>query len=332
MAGSAVAPGERVKLARSQGRPDIRAYIDALFEDFMELHGDRLCADDHSIVGGIAKYHGIPVTIIGHQKGHDLESNLDCNFGMANPEGYRKSMRLAKQAEKFGRPIITFIDTPGAYPGIEAEERGQGEAIARSLEVYSRLKVPVIAILIGEGGSGGALALAVADVVCMLENAIYSVISPEGFAAILWKDRARSGEACELMKLTAADLLKLGIIEHIIPEGEGGVQNGNNRAAVFAEVDDVLAAELSRLGSMYTNELISRRYKRFRDMGEYLDADSRPRRVVEVEPAEEESIPETPDEAQQVETSEVPEDSEALEEAKTAENVVEESPEQEGEQ
>ena len=201
---------DRVFLARHPERPHIDEIVDALFTDFFEQCGDRQCKEDAAILGGVALFHGQPVTVIGHRKGSTLEENLRCNFGMPGPEGYRKALRLMKQAEKFDRPIITFIDTPGAYPGKDAEERGQGEAIARNLMEMSGLTVPVIAVVTGEGSSGGALALGVANRILMLENAVYSVLSPEGFASILWKDSSRSGEACELMKLTAPDLLELG--------------------------------------------------------------------------------------------------------------------------
>ena len=202
---------------RKKDRPVGTDYIDALFTDFMEFHGDRYFKDDHAIVGGIAYFHGIPVTVIAQAKGKTTKENLDRNFSMPSPDGYRKALRLMKQAEKFGRPVICFVDTPGAFCGLEAEERGQGEAIARNLFELSGLKVPVLSVVIGEGGSGGALAMAVADEVWMLENAIYSVLSPEGFASILWKDSKRASEAAEVMKLTAGDLKRLGIIEQVIP-------------------------------------------------------------------------------------------------------------------
>ncbi len=219
---------DKVFLARHPKRPKIDEYINALFTDFFEQKGDRANSDDTSILGGIAMYQGMPVTVIGHRKGNTLEENMAYNFGMPEPEGYRKALRMMEQAEKFGRPIITFIDTPGAYPGKEAEEHGQGEAIARNLMVMSGLQVPVIAVVTGEGSSGGALALGVANRVLMLENAIYSVLSPEGFASILWKDASRRAEACEVMKLTAQDLYEFGVIEEVIPEPLGGAQS--NRA------------------------------------------------------------------------------------------------------
>lgn len=203
-------PEEKVWLARHPRRPVVSDYINALFTDFFELRGDHYAREDASILGGIALYHGTPVTVIGHRKGRSLEENLHCNFGMPGPEGFRKSLRLMKQAEKFGRPVITFIDTPGAYPGVEAEERGQSEAIARNLAAMSALTVPVVAVITGEGNSGGALALGVANTVLMLENAVYSILSPEGFASILWKDASRSSEACQLMGLTARSCWRAG--------------------------------------------------------------------------------------------------------------------------
>ena len=257
---------DKVYLARHKKRPKITEYVDAIFDDFFEQKGDALGKEDASIYGGIATYHGIPVTVIGHRKGNDLAENLKCNFGMPGPEGYRKALRLMKQAEKFGRPIITFIDTPGAYPGKEAEERGQGEAIARNLMEMSGLTVPVIAVVTGEGSSGGALALGVANHILMLENAVYSVLSPEGFASILWKDSSRSGEACEIMKLTAQDLYKDGIVEEIIPEPVGGAQRSH--AALFAAMDTALKNHLTALCKMSGKALADQRYKKFRQIGE----------------------------------------------------------------
>ena len=230
-----VTAAERVAIARHPQRPNITDYIDALFTDFFEQRGDRACREDAAILGGVALFHGRPVTVIGTRKGKTLEENLRCNFGMPGPEGYRKALRLMKQAEKFRRPIFTFIDTSGAYPGLEAEERGQGEAIARNLFEMSRLTVPVIAVVTGEGNSGGALALAVADRVLMLENAVYAILSPEGFASILWKDAQRSGEAAGLMKLTAPELQALGVIDDIIPEPDGGAHTAPAQA--IREVD-----------------------------------------------------------------------------------------------
>ena len=256
---------ERVALARHPQRPNITDYIDGLFTDFFEQRGDRACREDPAILGGIALFHGRPVTVIGTRKGKDLEENLNCNFGMPGPEGYRKALRLMKQAEKFHRPIFTFIDTSGAYPGLEAEERGQGEAIARNLFEMSRLTVPIIAVVTGEGNSGGALALAVADRVLMLENAVYAILSPEGFASILWKDAQRSGEAAELMRLTAPELKKLGIIDGIVREPEGGAQT--NHGEMLRSMDRVLLRELTPLLKESGTALAEQRCRKFRAMG-----------------------------------------------------------------
>lgn len=262
---SELTAAERVAIARHPQRPNITDYIGALFTDFFEQKGDRLCGEDGAILGGVALYHGRPVTVIGTRKGKTLEENLKCNFGMPNPEGYRKALRLMRQAEKFRRPVLTFIDTSGAYPGLEAEERGQGEAIARNLMEMSRLTVPVIAVITGEGNSGGALALGVADRVLMLENAVYAILSPEGFASILWKDASRHEEACELMKLTAPDLLSLGVIDDIIPEPEGGA----HLAPVIAlrQVDRALSRHLAELDKESGKSLAAARYQKFRKMG-----------------------------------------------------------------
>ena len=256
---------ERVALARHPQRPNITDYIGGLFTDFFEQRGDRACREDPAVLGGIALFHGCPVTVIGTRKGKDLEENLRCNFGMPGPEGYRKALRLMKQAEKFRRPIFTFIDTSGAYPGLEAEEHGQGEAIARNRFEMSRLSVPVVAVITGEGNSGGALALAVADRVLMLENAVYAILSPEGFASILWKDAKRSAEAAELMKLTAPELKALGVIDGIIPEPEGGAQTDPSR--VLWELDRALGEQLSALSKESGAALIRQRYEKFRAIG-----------------------------------------------------------------
>lgn len=261
---------DRVFLARHPERPHIDETISALFTDFFEQRGDRQCKEDAAILGGMARFHGMPVTVIGHRKGSTLEENLACNFGMPGPEGYRKALRLMKQAEKFGRPIITFIDTPGAYPGKDAEERGQGEAIARNLMEMSGLTVPVIAVVTGEGSSGGALALGVANHILMLENAVYSVLSPEGFASILWKDSSRSGEACEMMKLTAQDLYRGGIVEEVIPEPVGGAQRCH--AVLFERMDAALRAHLKELCRMSDRQLADQRYKKYRQIGETRNA------------------------------------------------------------
>lgn len=256
---------ERVAIARHAGRPGVAEYIDGLFTEFFEQRGDRQCREDPSVLGGIALFHGRPVTVLGTRKGQSLEEHLKYNFGMPGPEGYRKALRIMKQAEKFGRPVVTFIDTPGAYPGMEAESRGQGEAIARNLYEMSQLQVPVVAIVCGEGGSGGALALGVANTVLMLENAVYSVLSPEGFASILWKDSNRRDEACELMKLTAADLLALGVVDGVIPEPPGGAHC--DRAFQLQAVDKALSAALASLSKIGELSIAGHRWKKFRAMG-----------------------------------------------------------------
>ena len=263
MANRDLTAAQRVALARHQDRPGTAEFVHNLFTDFFEQRGDRLCGEDGSILGGIALFHGRPVTVLGHRKGRTLEEHVQYRFGMPNPEGYRKEQRLLRQAEKFGRPVITFVDTPGAYPGLEAEERGQGEAIATSLALMSALTVPVITVVIGEGGSGGALALAVGNRIIMLENAVYSVLSPEGFASILWKDAARADEAASVMKLTAADLLRLGVADQVIPEPEGGAQA--DPGPVYQAVDKAIARGLSQLGK--EKDLAAHRYQKFRAMG-----------------------------------------------------------------
>ena len=253
---------ERVQLSRKKDRPVGTDYIEKLFTDFMEFHGDRYFKDDHAIVGGIAYFHGMPVTVIAQAKGKTTKENLDRNFSMPSPEGYRKALRLMRQAEKFGHPVICFVDTPGAFCGLEAEERGQGEAIARNLFELSGLKVPVLSVVIGEGGSGGALAMAVADEVWMLENAIYSVLSPEGFASILWKDSKRASEAAEVMKLTAQDLEGLGVVEQVIAEPEEFT--GANLDSVCRDMDRKMEAFLEKYCAMDAEELTAKRYDRFR--------------------------------------------------------------------
>lgn len=253
---------EHVQLSRKADRPTAMDYIGVLFDDFMELHGDRYFGDDGAVVGGIATFHGRAVTVIGQQKGKTTKENISRNFGMPSPEGYRKALRLMKQAETFGRPVICFVDTPGAFCGIEAEERGQGEAIARNLFALSDLKVPVLSIVIGEGGSGGALAMAVANEVWMLENAVYSVLSPEGFASILWKDSKRAKEAAGVMKITAGDLLKLGIIEQVIPEREPA--NGNNLEEIAWNLEERIYRFLEEYGKRSPKELQDQRYIKFR--------------------------------------------------------------------
>lgn len=255
---------ERVQAARSAERPTSLDYIEHLFDGFMELHGDRAFRDDGSIVGGIASFHGLPVTVIGQQKGKNTKENISRNFGMPYPEGYRKAQRLMKQAEKFGRPIICFVDTPGAFCGMEAEERGQGEAIARSLLEMSGLKVPILSIVIGEGGSGGALALAVGNEVWMLENSTYSILSPEGFASILWKDSSRAEEAAGKMRLTADDLKDLGIIEQVI--GEEEPVTAESLPEVARRMDVRIEEFMEKYGKMSGEELVRQRYDRFRNM------------------------------------------------------------------
>ena len=247
-----------LKEARDQGRLTALDFAQGIFDDFIELHGDRNFRDDGAVIGGIGRLNGQAVTVVGIQKGKNLQDNLSRNFGQPHPEGYRKALRLMKQAEKFGRPVVTFINTAGAYPGVGAEERGQGEAIARNLMEMSDLKVPIIAIIIGEGGSGGALALAVADKVWMLENTIYSILSPEGFATILWKDGSRAEEAAELMKITSSELLDMGIIDKIIPE------RGYFTSEILEAVKTAIVDELKELSQLSTEDLIEARYQRFR--------------------------------------------------------------------
>ena len=249
-------PYEKVMLARDKDRLKITDFIDALFDDFIELKGDGIAGEDRAILGGIASFHGIPVTVIGHKKGATTEENIDCNFGMASPEGYRKAARLMKQAEKFNRPVITIVDTPGAYPGLMAEANGQANAIAENLALMSSLKVPIIAVITGEGSSGGALGIAVADRVFMLENAVYSILSPEGFASILWKDSKKADEAATLMKLTAIELLNYGIIDGIITEG----------SKLIINMDEMIYGELTSLLKQKEESLLKNRYKKFREI------------------------------------------------------------------
>ncbi|SQB07674.1 acetyl-CoA carboxylase carboxyltransferase subunit alpha [Clostridium fallax] len=257
-----LSPWERLTLARMAKRPTSLEYINEIFDDFIELHGDRGVKDDGAIVGGLGYLEDIPVTIIGIQRGRNIEENIKRNFGSPNPEGYRKALRLMKQGEKFNRPIICFIDTKGAFFGVEAEERGQGEAIARNLLEMAGIKTPIISIIIGEGGSGGALGLAVGDKVWMLENSVYSILSPEGFASILWKDSTRTHEAAEVMKITSYDLLNLNIIEKIIEEPSGGAQN--DIKSVAESIKNSLKDELENLLTLDKEELIKARYERFR--------------------------------------------------------------------
>ncbi|WP_394555257.1 acetyl-CoA carboxylase carboxyl transferase subunit alpha (plasmid) [Priestia aryabhattai] len=263
-----ITPWERVKLARHIERPTSLDYIRYLFNDFIELHGDRLYGDDEAIVSGIAIFQGKPVTVIGHQKGKTTKENLQHNFGMPHPEGYRKALRLMQQANKFNRPIICFINTAGAYPGKEAEERGQSEAIARNLREMAGLTVPIICIVIGEGGSGGALALGVGNHIFMLENTYYSVISPEGAASLLWKDSSKAQTAAETMKITPPDLLELGAIDGIIPEVLGGAQKNIPLQAEY--IRNQLEKSLTELSKFKKEELAEHRYKKFRVMGSFI--------------------------------------------------------------
>ncbi len=258
---------QKVQLARHPDRPYTLDYIKHMTEDFVELHGDRAFGDDHAIVGGFARIEGRTVMLIGQQKGRDTKSNLHRNFGMANPEGYRKALRLMKLAEKFGHPVVTLVDTPGAYPGIEAEERGQAEAIARNLFEMSRLGVPIIVVIIGEGASGGALGIGVGDRVLMLENTWYSVISPESCSSILWRSWDYKEQAAEALRLTAPDLLEQGLIDRIIPEPLGGAHRNHAEAALLLKT--ALVEEIKRLSSVNAEQLRKQRVKKFSRMGEF---------------------------------------------------------------
>lgn len=258
---------EKLDIIRHKGRPTALDYIPLIFDDFFEMHGDRLFGDDSAIMGGIASFRGMAVTVIAIVKGRDLQENQKCNFGMPHPEGYRKALRLAKQAEKFHRPLICLIDTAGAFCGVDAEKRGQGEAIARNIMEFMTLKTPIISIILGEGGSGGALALAVCDELAMLENAIYSVISPRGFASILWKDASREREACNIMKSTAQDLKELKICDYIICEADGGAHNDPKITA--ENISDYIFQALQRKLKKGLDELLNGRYNKFRVVGEF---------------------------------------------------------------
>ena len=257
-------PWEHVQLARAKTRPTGKDYIEALFDDFIEFHGDRHCGDDAAVIGGVAFFHGHPVTVLAQEKGEGTKENIARNFGMVSPEGYWKSLRLMQQAEKFHRPVICLVDTPGAFCGLEAEERGQGEAIAKNLYTLAGLTVPVLSIVIGEGGSGGALAFAVSDEVWMLEHSVYSILSPEGFASILWKDSKKAKEAAAVMKLTAEDLCEMGMIEHVIPETEP--VNRENMADVAGCLENGIADFLEKYSGKEPEELLEHRYQRFRKM------------------------------------------------------------------
>jgi acetyl-CoA carboxylase carboxyl transferase subunit alpha len=262
-------PWQRAQIARHPQRPYTLDYIGFLFTDFIELHGDRGYGDDKAIVAGLGKFHGRPVAVIGHQKGRDTKQRLLRNFGQPKPEGYRKALRVMQLAAKYGRPIFTFIDTQGAYPGIDAEERGQAEAIARNLREMARLPVPILVTVTGEGGSGGALAIAVGDRVNILENGFYSVISPEGCAAIMWRDAAKAETAAAALKITPRDLKELGIVDEIVPEPEGGAHTDPEAAARI--LDEVLDRELMVLSNQPVKVLVSARYEKFRRMGQFFD-------------------------------------------------------------
>ena len=258
---------QKTQVARHPKRPYTLDYIQMLFSGLVEIHGDRKFADDHAIVGGFATYQGMPVAVLGHQKGRDIREKIRRNFGMPNPDGYRKALRIMKLAEKFGRPILCFIDTPGAYPGKGAEERGQAEAIAHNLREMSRLRVPVIVTITGEGGSGGALAIGIGDRVNMLEHAIYSVISPEGCAAILWSDPSKAQAAATAMRITATDLKELGVVDEVVPEPVGGAHADPKRAAEL--LDPVLSLQLEELVRMDPDRRLAARYEKFRKLGQF---------------------------------------------------------------
>jgi acetyl-CoA carboxylase carboxyl transferase subunit alpha len=260
---------DRVRLARHSDRPYTLDYVGHLFEDFFEIHGDRKFGDDPALVCGFGRFRGEPVAVVGHQKGRTMRERQHRNFGMPKPEGYRKALRVMQLAEKFGRPIFTFIDTPGAYPGIDAEERGQAEAIAFNLREMAKLRVPVICTVTGEGGSGGALAIGVGDCVQMLENSVYSVISPEGCAAILWKDAGQAARAAEALKITAHELLELGIVDGIVPEPGEGAHTDPARAAEM--LGDSLAAALESIRQLRPEQRVIRRYDKFRRMGRFVE-------------------------------------------------------------
>lgn len=260
---------ERLEIIRNKLRPTVRDYIPLIFDEFYEMHGDRLYGDDGAVIGGIGLLAGRPVTVIAQVKGRDINENKASNFAMPHPEGYRKALRLAHQAEKFSRPVICFVDTPGAFCGIEAEERGQGEAIARNLMEFMTLKTPVVSVVLGEGGSGGALALGVCDELAMMENALYSVISPRGFASILWKDASREREACNIMKITAEDLVELGVAEHIIEEPFGGAHNDVRQSA--ENIAEYLLKVIEEKSKIDIDLLLEERYTKFRKIGEFLE-------------------------------------------------------------
>lgn len=260
---------ERIQIVHGKGRPTIHDYIPQLFDDFFELHGDRCFGDDGAILGGVALFHDRPVTVVGMVKGHTFEENRRANFAMPSPEGYRKALRLIRQAEKFYRPVICLVDTQGANPSVGAEERGQGEAIARNIMELFRIRTPIVSVIMGEGGSGGALALGVCDELAMLENAVYSVISPRGFASILWKDATREQEAAELLKMTAPDLVRFGVADIIIPEPEGGAQA--DPQAMAAALDEYLRQAIERIAGLSEETMLERRYHKFRQIGLFAE-------------------------------------------------------------
>jgi acetyl-CoA carboxylase carboxyl transferase subunit alpha len=266
---SHLGPWQRAQIARHPQRPYTLDYVGFLFTDFIELHGDRGYGDDKALIAGLAKFHGRPIAVVGHQKGRDMKQRLLRNFGQPKPEGYRKALRVMQLAAKFGRPILSFVDTQGAYPGIDAEERGQAEAIARNLREMARLPVPIIVTVTGEGGSGGALAIAVGDKVNILENSFYSVISPEGCAAIMWRDAAKAETAAAALKITAKDLKGLGIVDEIVPEPEGGAHVEPDATARI--IDEVLDRQLVVLAQQSTKALLDSRYEKFRKMGQFFD-------------------------------------------------------------
>ncbi len=260
---------ERLQLIHTKGRPTIKDYIPQIFTDWYEMHGDRLFGDDRAIIGGIARLDGMPVTIIAEVKGRDLNENKACNFAMPHPEGYRKALRIARQAEKFHRPVICFIDTPGAFCGVAAEERGQGEAIAKNIAEFMTLRTPIISIVLGEGGSGGALALGVCDELAMLETAEYSVLSPRGFASILWKDASREQEASEIMKITAEDMVRLGVAEAIIEEPLGGAHNDLDK--ISENIKEYLSQKIPEKCKKDIDVLLKERYTKFRKIGAFTE-------------------------------------------------------------
>jgi acetyl-CoA carboxylase carboxyl transferase subunit alpha len=263
---------QRTLLARHPQRPYTLDYVRMLFTDFAELHGDRAFGDDAALVAGLARFHGRPVAIIGHEKGRDTKERLARNFGYAKPEGYRKALRVMNLAAKFGRSIFTFVDTPGAFPGIDAEERGQAEAIAHNLREMARLPVPIIVTISGEGGSGGALGIAVGDRVLLMENAVYSVISPEGCASILWRDSGKAEKAAEALKITAPELMELDLVDEVVPEPEGGAHANHEEAARM--LDPILLSTLEELSATPVPQLLEKRYQRFRRMGQFFTADT----------------------------------------------------------